>query len=83
MKSVAILVEAHTGRNGRLRPRAFVWRERRYVVASIGRQWTDAGETHVLVMVDGAGTFELAFHPDTSAWRLVRSPAQLGPRASV
>jgi hypothetical protein len=75
-----ILVEARAGRNGRLRPRSFLWRERRYTVASVGRQWTHSGETHILVMAEGSGTFELGFAADTGAWRLVRSPEQLGPR---
>ena len=77
-----VLVEARVGRGGRLRPRSFVWREQRYAVASLGRQWTDAGETHVLVMASG-GTFELAYLPDTGAWRLVRTPEDFGARLPV
>jgi Domain of unknown function (DUF6504) len=78
-----ILVEARVNRSGRLRPRSFLWRERRYTVASIGRQWLEAGETHVLVMAEGGGTFELALAPDSGAWRLVRSPAEFGAHPSV
>ena len=74
-----LLVDARVGRNGRLRPRSFLWRERRYTVASIGRQWTDASETHILVMAEGGGTFELAYLPDAGAWRLVRTPSELSP----
>jgi hypothetical protein len=78
-----VLVEARVGRSGRLRPRSFLWREQRYTVASIGRQWLDAGETHILVMAEGSGTFELALAPDTGAWRLVRSPADFGAHRPV
>jgi hypothetical protein len=78
-----VLVEARVGRGGRLRPRSFLWREQRYTVASIGHQWIDAGETHVLVMAEGSGTFELALAPDTGAWRLVRSPADFGAQPRV
>ena len=78
-----VLVEARVGRDGRLRPRAFTWSGQAFTVASIGRQWPDAGETHVLVMAEGAGTFELAYSPETSAWRLVRTPTDFGRRAHV
>jgi hypothetical protein len=78
-----VLVEARVAWDGRLRPRAFTWSGRTFTVASIGRQWPEAGESHVLVMVDGAGTFELAYSPETSAWRLVRTPSDFGPRAHV
>ena len=78
-----LLVEARVGRGGRLRPRSFVWRGQHYTVASIGRQWIDAGETHVLVMAKGGGTFELALARDTGAWRLVRSPADFGTQPQV
>jgi hypothetical protein len=78
-----LLVDARVGRDGRLRPRSFVWREQRYTVASIGRQWADASETHVLVMVEGGGTYELAYSPDAGAWRLGRTPEQLGPPTSA
>lgn len=81
--SEPVLVEMHVGRDGRLRPRSFAWREQRYTVASVGRQWSDAGETHVLVMAEGSGTFELALASDTGAWRLVRSPEELGPPSLV
>jgi hypothetical protein len=77
--SDAVCVEAHVDRRGRLRPRSFLWREQPYRVASIGRQWIDAGETHVLLMAEG-GTFELAFRQETGAWRLVRSPEDFGAR---
>jgi hypothetical protein len=73
-----VLVEVRVSRSGRLRPRSFLWREQRYTVASIGRQWLDADETHILVMAQGGGTYELALAPDTGAWRLVRSPADFG-----
>jgi hypothetical protein len=78
-----ILVDARVGRGGRLRPRSFLWREQRYTVASIGRQWIDTGETHVLVMVESGGTFELALSPDAGAWRLVRTPADFGAHPRV
>lgn len=79
----AVLVEARVGRDGSLRPRAFLWAGQTFTIASIGRQWTDGGDTHVLVKAAGAGPFELAFSPKTSAWRLVRTPADFGPRAHV
>lgn len=78
-----VLVEARVGRDGRLRPRAFTWSGQAFSVASIGRQWADAGETHVLVMAEGAGTFELAYSPESSAWRLVRTPTDFGHRAHI
>jgi hypothetical protein len=77
----AVLVQARIGRHGRLRPQAFTWRDKTFTVGSIGRQWADASETHVLVMAEGAGTFELAYSPATSAWRVLRSPADFGPGA--
>ena len=81
--SEPVLVEARVGRGGRLRPRSFIWREQRYAVASIGRQWTDAGETHVLVMAQGGGTFELGFLPDRGVWKLVRTPTDFGAQPRV
>ena len=81
--SDAIFVEARVAHDGSLHPRAFVWRERRYAVASVGRRWTDAGEAHMLVMAEGGGTFELAFKPDSGVWRLVRTPKELGPHPTA
>lgn len=81
--SEPVLVEARVGRGGRLRPRSFLWREQRYAVASVGRQWTETGEIHILLMAQGGGTFELAFLSDSGAWRLVRMPADFGAQPRV
>ncbi len=78
-----IIVEARIGADGSVRPIAFVWQDRRYPIASIGRQWEDEGERRMLVMTPGDRVFELAHLPQEGAWRLRRTPEDFGARGSA
>jgi len=73
-----IEVEARLDNEGRLLPRAFTWRGRRYEIVSHGRHWKVREEFHFLVMAPGDRTFELVHSPEASSWRMRRSPGDFG-----
>jgi hypothetical protein len=77
-----ISVEARFNLDGTLRPIAFEWRGQRFVIASHGRQWEQAGEYHFLVMTQAEQVFELVYLKEEMRWQLKRSPNELG-RASA
>jgi hypothetical protein len=68
----AIAVEARFEEDGVIHPLAFMWRGKRYQVASLGRYWEQDGEHRFLVMTHGEQIYELAYLPTESAWRLRR-----------
>ena len=73
-------VEARFHPDGRVEPRAFLWRGRRYLVTALGRTWEEGDERRFLVMTPGDQVFELAYRPAEAAWRLRRTPESFGPR---
>jgi hypothetical protein len=77
-----IEVEIHIQANGTQRPKAFLWRERRHEITSIGRRWTLEGVEHMLVMAPEGKPFELAYVPADGTWRILRAPGDFGSRAT-
>jgi hypothetical protein len=67
-------VDARFTADGAVRPRRFTWGQAWLDVSDVGRQWTDAGGHHVLVMVAGRRTFELLLERESLAWHVVRAP---------
>ena len=65
------------------RPIAFIWRDTRWTINSVGRTWESDGERHYLVMVQGDRVFELAYSDAAESWRLVRRPEDFGPRRAA
>ncbi len=76
----AIEVEARFTAEGRILPKSFVWRERRYALAAIGRQWEEDGERRFLVMTADEQVYDLAYLPAEAAWRLRRTPQHFGSK---
>jgi len=72
--SEPIAVEARFEVDGNLRPIAFEWNEKRFVIDSHGRRWEENGNQHFLVLVTGDQVFELAFLPSKNQWQLIRKP---------
>ncbi len=52
-------------------PRKLVWREKTLTVVSVGRQWKEDDDTHVLVELHNAARMELTFSHQ-KGWRVVR-----------
>jgi hypothetical protein len=77
-----IIVEARFEADGKILPLAFIWREERYPVSDLGRQWETEGEQHFLVMTPNRNVYELAFVKAESGWRLRRTPDHFGSRTS-
>jgi len=75
----AIVVDVRFKADGTIRPLAFSWRGKRYRVASLGRQWEQAGERHFLVMTTDEQVYELAYLPKEECWRLRRRPLDFQP----
>lgn len=61
---------------GRVFPRAFSWRQRRYEVSEVTARWSNyeggAKRHYFSVATDGANLYELVFDSNTLGWRLVR-----------
>ncbi len=70
----AIAVEARFEPDGTLRPIAFEWDQRRYIIEDYGRQWEENGRRHFLVMVSSDQVFELVYLTGENQWQLWRSP---------
>lgn len=71
MERDSIEVKARFDQQGGIIPQEFVWQERRFMVASVGRIWSEAGERHLLVMDPQAKVYELVFNPDEGRWYLI------------
>jgi hypothetical protein len=71
-----VAVEVQAGRDGAIRPLAFVWRGRRYQIQSWGREDTKTGEGRTrhcfLVQTAGPETWELCRDTETAQWLLKR-----------
>jgi hypothetical protein len=80
--SELIAVEARFDVDGAVQPLAFIWKDQRYAVSSVGRSSQQGEALHFLVMTPTDQVFELAYSPAASSWRLVRHPGQFGgPRS--
>ncbi len=66
----AVLVEGGL-RGEMLVPRQVVWREKSLTVVSVGRQWKEETDTHVLVELHNHSRMELTFSFQ-NGWRVVR-----------
>ncbi len=75
----SIEVTARFDLDGKITPLRFVWRGQSYQVSATGRQWQQAGEWHVLVMVPGEQVYELVFDPGQRCWYMARSPTERWP----
>jgi hypothetical protein len=73
-----IAVEARFEVDGSIHPQTFIWQERRYPIASLGRQWEQDGERRFLVMTADSRVYEVAFLRQEGAWRLRRRPEDFG-----
>ncbi len=76
--SIPIAVEAKFETDGSIRPLAFIWKDERVAIASLGRRWEQDGEVHFLVMSADEKVYELAFRQTDSVWLLYRRPEDLG-----
>jgi hypothetical protein len=59
-----IAVEARFKLDGTVQPLAFLWQERRYSIAALGRRWEEDQEQHFLVMTPNNKVFEISYHPN-------------------
>jgi hypothetical protein len=73
-----ISVEARFRLDGTIQPLAFLWQEKRYPVAALGRQWEQDQEKHFLVMTPNNKVYEISYSPGEGAWRLRRRPEDFG-----
>lgn len=71
-----VAVEVRRRRDGRTIPIAFVWRGRRYLVESWGRERSKAKDglsvRYHLVQAANQGTWELCLDMETAQWTLTR-----------
>src|SRR5712692_3102568 len=65
-------VEGDLLADGTVRPRSFIWQGQRQFVASMGRQWIEGQQRHVLVMTAARETFELAVEMPEMHWMVKR-----------
>lgn len=63
-------------REGRFWVRRFTWRGKTLPVVSQGRQWTQAGELHTLVMTTRERVYELAYAVEENQWYVVMASEQ-------
>jgi hypothetical protein len=78
-----IVVEARYDATGEIVPQAFIWRDQRYQISDLGRQWVTEDERHFLVMTPNREVYELAYLITESKWRLRRTPDHFGSPGST
>lgn len=64
---------------GKIRPRAFLWRKRKYTIESVnlaylGRDGRDP--IYYFAVSDGANAFKLSFRPSSMIWKLMEIYAE-------
>jgi hypothetical protein len=78
-----IAVEARFEAEGILRPLAFEWQGKRFIITNLGRQWEKEGMLHFLVMTTGDHVFELVHLQGENRWLLSRIPQDFKPHTPV
>ena len=63
-------VTAILDEDGQFVPQQLVWRQRRYPVVNVGRQWDEENRRFTLVEVADGTRFELQLDRATLAWRI-------------
>lgn len=74
-----IQVSAGFDEAGQPLPQRFVWRGTVYTIEEVGRRYEEAGWLHMMVMTPDKLTWELAYAPSSSEWRLVGGSGPSGP----
>ncbi|MCJ7824932.1 MAG: hypothetical protein MUP44_08540 [Anaerolineales bacterium] len=74
--SDVIHVEVRFDEDGEILPLAFVWKESRFSVLALGRQWQKGLRRHFLVMTSGEQVFEIIFNEEAGSWCMGRSPTE-------
>ena len=77
-----VIVEARFEPDGVIIPLAFIWRDQRYRISDLGRQWETEAERHFLVMTPSREVYELVFLLPEYSWRLRRIPEHFGVRGA-
>jgi hypothetical protein len=78
-----IVVEARFEAEGTLRPVAFEWKGKRFIIVNQGRQWEKNGIQHFLVMTTDDHVFELAYLQGENQWKLLRCPEDFNRHSIV
>jgi len=47
-----------------------VWRDKKYEVKEVEREWLEPGERHFLVRTEGEKRFEICYHEREDSWSL-------------
>ena len=63
-------VTCYSGRSYADRPASFVWRDKKYEVKEVEREWLEPGERHFLVRTEGEKRFEICYHEREDSWSL-------------
>lgn len=65
-------VIATIGEDNQFIPQSFIWRGRKYLIITHGRQWVEENHRHLLVEASDGTRFELELNLDASTWRIKR-----------
>ncbi len=63
-----IAVTSSTDQNGQLMPQRVVWRDNSYMIITVGRQWDEADNRHVLVETSEGVRFEIKLQRADLTW---------------
>jgi hypothetical protein len=74
-----IEVTSRCDSQGRIIPVEFVWKRRKYIVGSLGRNWEVKGTYHILVMSPENQVFHLMFNIVTAQWYMLLPGTDIFP----
>ena len=65
-------VTSATDGQGQIMPQSLTWRKRTYSIISVGRQWEQTGNRHILIEASDGTRFEVMFDRTTLSWRVLK-----------
>jgi len=77
--SEPIIVEGKLQKNGSIKPTAFMWKEKRYQIYSIGRTRIKEGVRYFLVSTEKEEVYEIGYDSGGGGWRMYRSMRDFQP----
>lgn len=72
----SVQVQCYSGRTYAERPASFVWRDKRYEVKEVEKEWLEPGERHFIVKTTGEKgekdekRFQICYHEREDSWSL-------------
>jgi len=65
-----VMVTSSTDAQGQIIPQSVTWRKRTYTIVTVGRQWEQEGNRHILIEASDGTRFEVMLDRSNLGWRI-------------